>query len=215
MPEAPLIDFTWLRDRGGYVLLPARSPRKPANADADWILQVKATEIQPERIVGKGGDLEERKIIKNFPGLYRTFAKITSPIDLLKFVEKFGALTRAGFAGGNGDVVPTLLDSARAMATQLDKFGRQSEPFVLPSMNLKLFVTNRKNGARLVFSPATLLDALWLQWALELSGGGKLMQCLYCANLFRAGPGFGRRSDSLFCCDDHRVEFNSFKRSKG
>jgi hypothetical protein len=216
MPGLPVIDFGWSRDTNGYVLLPGRLPRKRSGqSEKEWLLQAEMSEIQPERIVGKGGKLESGKPLQNFPGLYRIFAKITSAADLLAFVEKFGALTYAGFPGGKGDVVPELLESAREMADQLLKFGRRREPVVLPSTNMKMRIVNEKIGPRLIFSPATLLDALWLQWALELTGGGKIVRCLHCGDLFRAGPGFGRRGDAMFCCDEHRVEWNSLKRSKG
>jgi hypothetical protein len=196
--------------------LPGKSPpRRRGQSYKDWILNAEISQIQPERIIGKGGKLENGKPLKNFPGLYRDFAKVISAEDLLSFVEKFGPLTYTGVHDGKGDIVEDLLKAAREMAAQLHKFGRQREPFYLPPTNMKMWLVNEKNGPRLIFSPWTLLDALWLQWALELSGGGKILQCLHCGDLFRAGPGLGRRGDAMFCCDQHRVEFNSLKRSKG
>lgn len=216
MPGQPIIDFDWSRDASGYVLLPGKfPPKKPGQSKKDWLLDAKFKEVEPERIVGKGGKRVSGKPLQNFPGLYRIFAKITSAADLLDFVTKFGPLTFAGQLEDKGDVVPDLLESAGEMATQLTRFGRQREPVFLPSTNMKMRIVNEISGPRLIFSPSTLLDALWLQWALELTGGGKISECLQCGDLFRAGPGLGRRGDAMFCCDEHRVEFNSLKRSKG
>ena len=39
-------------------------------------------------------------------------------------------------------------------------------------------------------------------------------KCRYCETVFLVGPGTGRRMDALFCCDEHRVRYNSLKRSK-
>jgi hypothetical protein len=217
MPGQPIIDFGWSRDTSGYVLSPGKLPRKrPGQSEKEWLLRAEMSDIQAERIVGKGGKLQNTKPLQNFPGLYRIFAKITSAAGLLDFVKKFGPLTFAGLPGGKGDVVEELLESASKLANQLHNFDRSSKPFVLlPSANMKMRIVNEKIGPRLIFSPSTLLDALWLQWALELTGGGKILQCLHCGDLFRAGPGLGRRGDAMFCCDEHRVEFNSLKRSKG
>ena len=37
--------------------------------------------------------------------------------------------------------------------------------------------------------------------------------CLNCETVFNVGPGSGRRSDAVFCCDEHRIRYNSKKRS--
>src|SRR5262245_43414455 len=119
MPGQPIIDFGWSRDTSGYLLLPGKLPRKsPGQSDEEWLLRAEMSEIQPERIIGKGGKLENNKPLRNFPDLYRIFSKVTSAEGLLDFVKKFGPLTFAGLPGGKGDVVPELLTSAREMATQ-------------------------------------------------------------------------------------------------
>ena len=37
--------------------------------------------------------------------------------------------------------------------------------------------------------------------------------CLFCETVFKVGPGSGRRSDAVFCCDQHRIRYNSAKRT--
>jgi hypothetical protein len=76
-------------------------------------------------------------------------------------------------------------------------------------------VGNPNNRAlRLRVSPRSLLDALWLQLGQKLSDGGVIRQCEQCGGWFEAGPGSGRRSDAKFCSDEHRVIFNSRRRSR-
>jgi hypothetical protein len=62
--------------------------------------------------------------------------------------------------------------------------------------------------------PASLLDALWLQLGQALTANVQFRQCEHCGNFFEAGRGTGRRLDAKFCSDEHRVAFNSLKRSR-
>ena len=61
----------------------------------------------------------------------------------------------------------------------------------------------------------SLRAALWLQLGQALSKGVTVQQCQHCGSLFETGPGTGRRLDAKFCSDQHRIAFNSIKRSKG
>jgi hypothetical protein len=70
-------------------------------------------------------------------------------------------------------------------------------------------------GFRLIFTTNSLMDGLWLQLAANISGGASFRSCARCGELFETGPGTGRRADSRFCKDAHRIEFNSRNRSKG
>ena len=38
-------------------------------------------------------------------------------------------------------------------------------------------------------------------------------QCLYCGHVFNVGPGSGRRRDSKFCCNIHRITWHSLNRT--
>jgi len=60
-----------------------------------------------------------------------------------------------------------------------------------------------------------LRDALWLQFGQAMMREGQLRLCPHCAHWFETGLGTGRRKDARFCSDEHRVTFNSLKRSKG
>jgi hypothetical protein len=69
-------------------------------------------------------------------------------------------------------------------------------------------------GFRHTLTTNSLINGLWLQLASEVSGGAAFRLCERCGELFETGPRTGRRADSKFCSDAHRIEFNSRKRSK-
>ncbi|HET8920663.1 MAG TPA: hypothetical protein VFN27_13400, partial [Xanthobacteraceae bacterium] len=60
-----------------------------------------------------------------------------------------------------------------------------------------------------------LLDAIWLQLAEALSGDAQIRRCLQCGAWFAAGANFGRRRETKFCSDEHRILYNSLKRTSG
>jgi hypothetical protein len=63
--------------------------------------------------------------------------------------------------------------------------------------------------------PENLLDALWLQLAQTLASGTNIHACLLCGQFFEVGQGTNKRLDAKFCSDEHRIQFNSRRRSKG
>ena len=194
MPTTTMINFTWYRDQKGYDFLPETS-RCPA------------------RIIGKGGSQKPYRPLDEFPTLLRVFANIQkTPGGVLDFIEKFGPLTHNGIAGGKGEKIADVIDCAKLMEKRLRQVsGRQDD---IPLNNLGAHLVTDREGTRLEFRPSTLIDALWLQLGQELSGGSRILRCMHCGQLFRAGPGTGRRADATFCSDEHRIEFNSLKRSQ-
>lgn len=73
---------------------------------------------------------------------------------------------------------------------------------------------DKKRGMRLTFTARSLMDAMWLQLAHRVSGGGTFQSCGFCGLSFESGVGTGRRADAKFCSDEHQIKFNSRKRSK-
>jgi hypothetical protein len=194
MPATKMIYFTWHVDQNGYDLIPETSRTLAC-------------------IVGKGGSKKPYRPLDEFPTLFRVFSKIQKTSEgVLDFIEKFGPLTHSGFAGGKGEKVADVIDWATIMKKRLEPVeGKQED---IPLNNLGAHLVADSEGPRLEFRPSTLIDALWLQLGQELSGGTEILRCLHCGELFRAGPGTSRRADAMFCLDEHRIEFNSLKRSR-
>jgi hypothetical protein len=65
------------------------------------------------------------------------------------------------------------------------------------------------------FRPPSLVNALAFEMGEFLTRDAQLRECQRCGAWFESGPGTGRRADAKFCCDDHRIAFNSLKRGQG
>ena len=80
----------------------------------DRLLAMKANDIQPARVVGKGGSLRSYRPLNKFPELFNIFAKISrTPEGVLDFINEFGPLTRVREERENS--VPAVLDDADMM----------------------------------------------------------------------------------------------------
>lgn len=240
----PHIDLEWQRDAKGYDLLPAEAPAArtgphtknalaellagavPVSALAwpPWLMPNPAPP-KPERIVRRGGLLAPYRPLLEFDGLFKVFAnKATTADGLLDFVEKFGPLTRAGLEVGQGEDVSAIIVQAQAMAGYLEGhavLGRRGLARLFSGRGIKLgsIETELNMGPgtetlRMQLSVRDLLTGLWVQFGQTLSGDATIRICGHCGILFETGPGTGRRLDSKFCSDDHRVAFNSSKRRK-
>ena len=197
MPDLTL-DFTWFKDPKGYRLVPAKLPRRPGQSIND----VPMRDIEPARVVRNRGALQSYRPLEHFPALFDRFINTaTSETGVLEFIKNFGPLTHDGL-GGKGDVVPNIIDQARAMA---------GGPGTALVKKLNASITVERDGVRLKLWPACLLDALWLQLA---QANAISKQCPQCRKPFRIGVAVNRRKDARFCSDDCRIKFNSLERSR-
>jgi hypothetical protein len=201
-------DFEWWRCTKGYQLVPSRSVH-PRGPDEDWIL-AKADEHEPCRPL----EVDNLCII---------FANVRTPTGLLDFIKEFGPLTRH-FSIAYGESVPAALEQARIFREILHHHRKGPRKLAacfqsltaaysqdLGSINL---VRDPARGLRLTVTTETLITALWLQLGQKLSGEPEIRECRHCGQFFEAGPSKGRRADSKFCSDEHRIIFNSQQRSK-
>jgi hypothetical protein len=205
---ATRVDFTSHVDQAGYKILPDRTPKlRPGQT---WLNQ-KACDIQPARIIGKGGRKFRRRL-DDYPQLFSDFANVKTPEELLAFVVEHGPLTQRITGGWEGDIVPEMLRQAKMMRTRFEDRA-SGVPIGIPLTDLKAWL-GADNSIK--YGPATLLDALWLQLAQSLSKGAKMRVCRLksCHKPFPVGGKSGKRLVAQFCCDEHRIEFNSLKRSR-
>jgi hypothetical protein len=216
-----LRDFEWRRDSKGY-----RLETKDDWAPFHWKAfgggvsrPVRGeTDLAVRR---KGGQLRPYRPLAEVDTLYLIFATLRNSEDVLNFVERFGSLTRYGETPRGADIVRVVLAHA---ALFRDWLGAVSENRVAKRVNQRLneinadlnasLVVDAKGMVRLQVTPSDLLDGLWLQLALKLSGQTTIRACLHCGQWFEAGIRSGRRVDAKFCSDEHRIAFNSLKRTK-
>jgi hypothetical protein len=226
---APLlnIDFEWWSDDAGYDYVPA----EPGWAELGPLEKLFSSGRlggkegdRPDRIIRRGGKLIAYRPFEKVNGLYRIFANIGTTTDgLLEFIHRFGPLTQEGLDPTIGDEVPLVLSHASTMAALLaySPEGRVSflsqfeKGLSWTRIDVGLVVNPFTGKPQITLKPPWLLHGLWLEFGQALSGDVSIKKCAHCGGWFEVGPGTGRREDAKFCCDDHRIAFNSRKRSKG
>jgi hypothetical protein len=199
-----IIDFDWRRDPLGYHLI---------EEQRSFLVRRNGKGHAPE-------DTEHYRPLSGTDALFKIFVNMaTTPERVLEFVRRFGSLTWEGWDATKGDRVDVVLHNARFMQQAL-RFSTvdQNVPArcgLGPSALMAAVVWDpATQRPKWELRPNTLLDALWLQLGQALTGGSKFRQCEHCGNWFEAGQGTGRRLDSKFCSDGHRIAFNSLKRSR-
>ncbi|MFZ0423447.1 MAG: hypothetical protein WAL80_11270 [Xanthobacteraceae bacterium] len=220
-----LIDFEWWKDANGYRLVEAEAA-KPIILRADGI-EVTPTLMErigkPQRVVPNSGNRLSCRPLNKFAELYKAFASIETAESVLWFIKSYGPLTEAGLEPSRGEDVSYVLEHAESFRGWLDANHRRRKELATwigeegkKIGNLEASLTADDTGAmRLRVQPRTLLGALWVQLAQTIAGGTMIRACLHCGGWFECGPGTDRRLDAKFCSDEHRVLFNSLKRSNG
>jgi hypothetical protein len=191
------IDFTSFIDRDGYKIVPAkRPPRLDGETMKDWLLRSPSN--AEARIVGLGGHKRSLRL-GSYPSLFAEFAQIERAEELLAFVSRYGPLDKE-----NG--IQRLLDIAKEMKDCLRR-GKMPDHQIV---DLRAMVST----AGVKMRPTRLIDALWLQLAQGITGGG-WRECPQCQKWFSVGGRGGMRVVAKFCSDQCRIDFNSRKRSQG
>jgi hypothetical protein len=178
----------------------------------------------PLHVYREGGTLSLYRPLDLLSSIYAEFSKVRSADDVLYFIERFGPLTRDGLDISKGELVDGVLAHSDAMRDLFivlsgDRARRakliadlRTSPFA--ELDITLELDPASEDLKLRLCPTSLLDAIWLQAAQELSSGAAVRQCQHCGDWFETGPQTGRRSDAKFCSDEHRIVFNSLKRTK-
>ena len=234
-----LIEFEWYRDenQSGWVIKPEEFPRSvplpgiDPRGETGTLTDHLSRNIsvrKPRRIVHRNGKLRRYWPLRDYDRLYNQFSRVASPEELRSFIEKFGPLSTEGRNPEGGDNVIHLLDHAKQMRLLLDAYatGRTKEIAKLlgpkglplgdgPIGDVKAIIVfdSVTEKPRLQFIPRNLLNAIWLQLGEHLGGNLNLIECRLCGKMFERGVGTTRRADAEFCSDQHRIEFNSKKRS--
>ncbi|MDB5617824.1 hypothetical protein [Tardiphaga sp.] len=193
-------------------------------------------------IIGNGGKLAPNRPLDN-DAAFLAFKKLEAPQDLLAFVHHYGHLERPSYVAQSGraavdeiffpmpgrriiygEDVDLQLETAskfRELLKWISRKGRASESLsgwiedrILGPKLGELSFELKSGGFKMSLKAETLIDGLLIQLARKMSGGSKFQVCSLCGNPFEVGPGAKRRSDAMFCCREHKIEFHSRKRSK-
>jgi hypothetical protein len=219
------IDFEWAIDEAGYDRI-AGGPADPGDEKSligDVFSIVKGSPIRPDRIVPRGGNLKSDRPFERVPGLFRLFSKLaTTSEGLLDFVARFGPMTPDGNRECGEDALIGIAAS-QAMSKLLDDYAENpsscftafgAHGLAWSRIDVALAFNPETGRAYFKFTPPTLLNALWFELGEFLTSDAQVRACRYCGEWFETGPGTGRRADAAFCSDQHRIAFNSTKRSK-
>lgn len=222
MIDQAVIDFTWAADTKGFHI--------PGNIDLN------AYDLIPldQRVVRNGGPLQKYQPEK-IERLFDEFLLVRTPADLLQFVSCRGPLTRDGFyleasddhfrelderfsSSNEGEELHLGLERAGRFRDVLkekqrpSRVARSFEAFQLERYQVQIF-PDVKRGIQFKFFPENLLDYLTLRLAHAVLALPAYSSCLCCGDFFAKGVGTKRRGDAQFCSDQHRIDYNSQKRS--
>jgi hypothetical protein len=187
------------------------------------------------RIVRLGGDLVPYRPLDILDDIFRAFINI--PVsndyekmaeDALDFVDRFGPLSREGLdenlgdlVGGNGGAIHDLCDMNQYIDARLDEDGTKIRQLLgeveieVTGIVPRLSYDPGTRSPKLRFQIPNLKTALCLHLMHSFDSGAAYRRCAWekCGRVFEAGVGTGRRADSKFCSDQHRIAFNSIHRT--
>jgi hypothetical protein len=172
--------------------------------------------------VRRGRELRAYRPFKAVNGLFLPFSKLALTVEgLLEFVRRYGPMTREGNEKSGEDAIIGL-SHAEAMSEFLSEyrtdahncFAKYERGLGWSRMDVAVTFNSTTGRPQMILRPSSLVNALWFELAASLTGDTQLRPCRHCGGWFEVGPGTQRRLDATFCSDEHRVAFNSLKRSK-
>lgn len=236
MPDEILLD--WSRDARGYRLEePSAQPPNALLGDIPYAPLVALPEgflaRHPKagtqtRILRQGGSLVPCGWPLSLDAALQAFLnKAATPEGMLEFVNGFGALTKLGNMMDVGEAVADALELHAGLtriitgAAALDKDEKKkalasflgADGIRLMDIEVRLVFDEQTQMLRTLQVASDLATALWLRLLIHLTSNVAFRRCDHCSSLFTAGPGTGRDAKARFCSDEHRVRYNSLKRT--
>jgi hypothetical protein len=216
-------ELVWHRCPQGYRLLSVDDYRR----EMGFPVYLRIPPDDDFMVVAKTDKRELYRPLENYPTLWRSFANVRSPADFLKFTCHYGPLGR--YPDGSEPAHDALQQASRLRS--LIALADRNPKKIASIYESSLREAGRSNdigevdiipdpikGVRVRIRIGSLIVGMEYQFALELlktrSGDIRLRECEYCGDWFATGQGTGRRLDSTFCSDQHRIDFNSRKRSR-
>ena len=219
-----IVDFEWAVDAAGYDWVAEESAEESDEKSVygEILSALNGRPIRPARIVRRGGELRVYRPFERVNGLFLPFSKFALTAEgLMEFISQYGPMTREGNENSGEDVIIGI-GHARTMSEFLTEyrtdargcFAKYAQGLGWSRMDVALTFNATTGRPQMMSRPSSLVNALWFELAAYLTGDAHLIACRHCGGWFVVGRGTGRRLDAIFCTDEHRVAFNSLKRSK-
>jgi hypothetical protein len=202
--------YTPLADAGGYF----RPEYRPL---VDKILRAREQEPYEREtwdslwICPKSGEFEPVRPFHGAPDLFKEFAAIQTPEQVLDFVNRNGLL-----GSGMEEDVGYILDRAGGAHGLLVRRNHEiadNQQFAHHLVDAHMAVSVQQVGPNqpmtLTFRPRSLLDGLRLQLAYGFTEEDPPRACRHCGKIFE-----GRRPDATFCSPKCRERWFSLERTR-
>lgn len=180
-------------------------------------------------IYPRGGEIRTYRPRERFPAVHRIFSRCEDNVlSVVEFAQEYGLLetTSKDVFKSKGEPVDGIWfgfgyarQSIRKILDLVDD-GQVQQAAILFNERIRPRLTLKFDSEfRLRIKPQTLLGAMWLSVAEEISGGPKWRLCVQCGKLFpvgKHGDGLkGRRADSEVCSPACRTKrYEARKKSK-
>jgi hypothetical protein len=155
--------------------------------------------------------------------LYLEFAQLDgSPEACAAFAEKYGLLCEPAklTKPPSEDLsfwkseIKRMLGSVRSLPTVVRVANSRRTIAKVGNVDVILVPGDGPDAPpRMEMVPGNLLQAMNLEMAHFISGGGRLASCRHCGIMFQSGRAGGKRAVAQFHHDDCRIAFNNAKRS--
>ena len=207
-------DYEWLKMAGGGVGERIEEGIRLGKVDFD----------EEPSLIPVGGEVLRYRPFELGSAIFREFAatpKTHSGIQA--FAAKYGRL--GGISWLHEPVFHwyrQIDDLARAVDTweecveegDLTPLARVFNVYDLGQVTLKFGAARFGERPRLRLEPASLLDAMWIQFGQMADGDAQLKRCDWCPTWFATGSSTGRRSTARFCSDTCRKASNRHEKGK-
>ena len=216
-----LIEFEWVRCLTGYKIVATNPARKrPAWTHGKRVVTPPRWTVDgaPNAALASAGTRFELYCPTEFPALFQRFADMPATAEGMRdFANRFGLLETPGNSRLSASityeatVVGDVLAHHAALRWAVDLFGAGDSPGLAQYYNagwgqLRTQLRPQPDGkVTFVFMPSSLIQFLWIQFALHAASNAKLLRCERCGTPFRVGTGTRRRDTAKFCSNACKV----------